>query len=141
MEIIGRIDIQKYRSVTTGTIRSDVVVLTENQKQHIIKRRGAEFYEKYRRFFADIAQDPDYIFMDESHANTALASKTITSNGINIHLVIRLALVEDDDGLENSIITAIVEGEKRYRQRLRNKIPLYKKESCDYNKDRIEQVT
>ena len=65
----------------------------------------------------------------------------IISDGTNIHLVIRLALVEDEDGMENSIITAIVEGEKRYRQRLRNKIPLYKKESCDYNKDRIEQVT
>ena len=30
--------------------------------------------------------------------------------------------------LENSIITAIKESDKRYRQRLRNNIPLYKKE-------------
>ena len=125
---IGKIDIEKYRGVTDGTIRSDVLVLTENQKEHIIKRRGADFYEKYSQYFADIAKDPDYIFADTSHANTALASKTLIDGGKNIHLVIRLALVEDTPGIENSIITAIVEGDKRYQQRLRNKIPLYKKE-------------
>ena len=141
MQLIGTIDIEKYCGAANGTIRSDVLVLTENQKEHIIKRRGAEFYEKYRQYFSDIAKDPDYIFADESHTNTAIASKTIASGGKNIHLVIKLALVEDESGIENSIITAIVEGEKRYQQRLRNKIPLYKKESNDYNEDRIEQVT
>jgi len=34
----------------------------------------------------------------------------------------------EDPSLENSIITAILESDKRYAQRLRNNIPLYKKE-------------
>ena len=128
VQTIGKIDIHKYETAADGVIRSEKLVLTENQKEHIIKRRGQEFYDKFSRYFADIAIDPDYIFEDEAHKNTALASKTITSEGKNVHLVIKLALVGDEEGIENSIITAIVEGDKRYQQRLRNKKPLYKKE-------------
>ena len=127
MQIIGRIDIEKYKNAAKGEIRSGTLVLTDNQKEHIIKRRGKEFYDTYRPYFTDIAEDPDYIFLDDSHENTAIASKTIIEADKHIHIVIRLALVSDDEGLENSIITAIIEGDKRYRQRLRNKIPLYKK--------------
>ncbi len=127
MQIIGKIDIEKYKNAANGEIRSGVLVLTDNQTEHIIKRRGKEFYDAYRPYFSNIAEDPDYIFLDNSHENTAIASKTIVEAGRNIHIVIRLALVSDEEGLENSIITAIVEGDKRYRQRLRNKIPLYKK--------------
>lgn len=128
MQTIGKIDINKYQNAVSGDIRSEALVLTDNQKEHIIKRRGQEFFEKYSRYFADIAKDPDYIFKDDAHENTALASKTINEEGKNIHLVIRIAVVGDEEGLENSVITAILEGDKRYKQRLRNKSPLYKKE-------------
>lgn len=128
MQEIGRIDKKKYQKAVIGVIRSDVLVLTENQREHIIKRRGQDFFDRYSPYFADIAQDPDYIFADEAHPNTALASKTITQDEKHVHLVIRLAIVDDEENMENSIITAIAEGEKRHRQRLRNKNPLYKKE-------------
>ena len=49
-------------------------------------------------------------------------------DGKNINLVVRLAAAGDTEGLESSIITAIVENDRRYRQRLRNNIPLYKRE-------------
>lgn len=127
VQTIGKVDISKYEKAASGKIRGNTLVLTENQKEHIIKRRGQSFYDTYSPYFADIAEDPDYIFADGTHENTAIASKTLTEAGKNIHLVIRLALVSDEPGLENSIITAIVEGDRRYKQRLRNKIPLYKK--------------
>lgn len=138
MQIIGKIDIEKYKIASSGVIRSDLLIITENQIGHIIRRRGQAFYDKYSPLFAEIAENPDYIFPDEAHENTALACKTFAKGGQNIHLVIRLALVDDDPELENSVITAIIEGERRYRQRLRNKIPLYKSEWIDYNEDRIE---
>lgn len=124
---IADIDIAKY-SVVAPNIRSSTLVLTENQKEHIIKRRGQEFFDKYAVHFADIAKDPDYIFPDKAHPNTAIACKTLEIDGANINLVIRLAVQGDDEGLENSVITAIAESKKRYAQRLRNNIPLYKKE-------------
>ncbi|MCD7838829.1 MAG: hypothetical protein LUG65_07955 [Clostridiales bacterium] len=128
MEQIAQIDIEKYAGATTQKIRSNVLVLTDNQREHIIKRRGRVFFDQYSPYFQEIAEDPDYIFKDKSHENTVLASKTIVMGDKNIHLVIRLAVEDDERGLENSIITAIVENNKRYQQRLRNNIPLYKKE-------------
>ena len=124
---IADIDIAKY-SVVAPNIRSSTLVLTDNQKEHIIKRRGQEFFDKYADHFAEIAKDPDYIFPDKAHQNTAIACKTLEIDGSNVNLVIRLAVQGDDENLENSVITAVVEGKKRYAQRLRNNIPLYKKE-------------
>ena len=123
---IADIDIDKYSSAAPGGIRSSAVVLTENQREHIIQRRGQDFFDKYKEFFKEIAEDPDYIFRDKVHPNTAIACKTISLEGKNVHLVIRLAVEGDDPGRENSIITALVENDKRYAQRIRNNQPLYK---------------
>ena len=127
MERIGYIDVRKYQGVSP-CIRSGVVVLTDNQREHIIARRGQLFYDCYSPFFREAAEDPDYIFRDKAHENTAIASKTISSGGKHINLVIRLAVAGDREGLENSIITAIIENDRRYRQRLKNNFALYKKE-------------
>lgn len=124
---IADIDLEKYSVVAPG-IRSSTLVLTDNQMEHIIKRRGREFYDKYQKYFGNIAEDPDYIFSDKTRPNTAIACKTLQVDGANVHLVIRLAVQGDDAGLENSIITVLIENRKRYAQRLRNNIPLYKKE-------------
>ncbi|MCI8915444.1 MAG: hypothetical protein HFF26_02075 [Oscillospiraceae bacterium] len=124
---IARIDLSKYQCISTG-IRSNLVVLTDNQMEHIIKRRGVEFWERYQGHFKEILEDPDYIFADKQHENTAVACKIFIEDGKTVQLVIRLALVEDDPKLQNSIITAILESNKRFAQRLRNNQPLYKKE-------------
>lgn len=125
---IADIDISKYAAITNGEIRSATVVLTDNQRLHIMNRRGEKFFEEYFPYFKEIAEEPDYVFKDMNHPNTAIASKTFTVNGKNVNLVIRLAVEDDDPTLENSIITAIVENDKRYAQRLRNNTPLYKRE-------------
>ena len=127
MEWIACIDVRKYRGISP-CIRSGAVVLTDNQREHIIARRGQLFYDCYSPFFRETAEDPDYIFRDKAHENTAIASKTISTGEKHINLVIRLAVAGDREGLENSIITAIVENDRRYRQRVRNNFALYKKE-------------
>ena len=124
---IGLIDKEKYAKATQGEIRSELLILTEKQKAHIIDRRGQEFFEKYTCFFAQIAIDPDFIFLDKKHVNSAFACKTLTQCGMNLLLVIRLAIVDDKEGIENSLITVLHEGEARYMRRLRNSIPIYKK--------------
>lgn len=126
MQKIADIDITKYSAVAPN-IRSSTVVLTDNQIEHIIKRRGQEFYDSYSCYFQEIAEDPDFIFRDSKHPNTAIACKTLEIDGTNVHLVIRLAVESDAVELENSVITALKENDKRFAQRLRNNIPLYKK--------------
>lgn len=111
MQTIAYIDAELYSCVAEN-IRSGRVILLENQKEHIIKRRGQKFYDTYSCYFQQIAEQPDYIFADKTHPNTAIACKTIEISGKSVNLVIRLAVESDAAGLENSIITAVIENNK-----------------------------
>ncbi len=123
---IGKIDIDKYQPVTSAKIITDQVILTNNQKDHIIQRRGKEFYDEYSPLFADIIADPDYIFKDKN-PNTALVSKTVSDNGTAVNIILRITVEGEDPSYKNSIITAVKESQKRFAQRLRNNKPIYRK--------------
>ena len=125
--VIAKLDVQRYSCVAEH-IRSSDVILTEKQKEHIIERRGKEFYDKYSPYFKEIIENPDYIFKDKKFKNTAIASKTISLNSKNISVVVRIAVEGDEPWRKSSVITVMCENEKRYRQRVRNNIILYKRE-------------
>lgn len=126
VKVIGTLDKDKFRNIAEN-IRGTEVVLTEKQIAHIIERRGEKFYQEYSNFFSDIIADPDYVFADTAHENTALACKRVTAKGKSVNLVIRLAVESDKTERKHSIITAIIENDKRFAQRLRNNIPAYDK--------------
>ena len=125
--VIAKLDVQRYSCVAEH-IRSSDVILTEKQKEHIIERRGKEFYDKYSPYFKEIIENPDYIFKDKKFENTAIASKTISLNSKNISVVVRIAVEGDEPWRKSSGITVMCENEKRYKQRVRNNIILYKME-------------
>ncbi len=125
--VIAKLDVQRYSCVAEH-IRSSDVILTEKQKEHIIERRGKEFYDKYSPYFKEIIENPDYIFKDKKYENTAIASKTISLNSKNTSVVVRIAVEGDEPWRKSSVITVMCENEKRYRQRVRNNIILYKRE-------------
>ena len=125
--VMAKLDVQRYSCVAEH-IRSSDVILTEKQKEHIIERRGKEFYDKYSPYFKEIIENPDYIFKDKKFENTAIASKTISLNSKNISVVVRIAVEGDEPWRKSSVITVMCENEKRYRQRVRNNIILYKRE-------------
>lgn len=131
MHYIGRINRDFYQGITENKIITDEVIITDNRIQHIIERRGKEFYEQYNKYFSDIIENPDYIFKDKAE-NTAIVSKTIVHNGANINLIVRIIVEGEDEKFKNSIITAIKENDKRFKQRLRNNKPIYK------NIDKVE---
>ena len=126
MRYVGKIDREVYSCVARDIV-TDEVIITDERVQHIIERRGKAFYDAYSPAFADILADPDYIFGD-SRPNTALACKTFSRDRTAVNLVVRFAVVSDGPQYKNSIITAIKENEKRFAQRIRNNVPLYKKE-------------
>ena len=123
---IGKIDVEKYQNITDKRILTNEVIITDNRIEHIIQRRGQNFYVEYHEYFSSIIEDPDYIFKDIK-ADTAIVSKVFSHKGKNINLVVRLVVEGDDPNFKNSIITAISESEKRFAQRLRNNTPVYKK--------------
>ena len=125
MYFVGKLNKEIFRCISED-IRTDEVIITENQVKHIIERRGGEFYDKYSGMFKEIVEVPDYIFRDNE--NTALVCKRIEKDEKVINLVVRLVLPKDNPEYKNSIITAIGESESRFQRRLRNHFPLYKRE-------------
>ena len=126
MQEICKIDTSIYSGVTDKHILTDEVILTPNREEHIIERRGQEFYDTYRPYFAEILTSPDYIFPDKI-PDTAIVSKTYIENNKTVNVVLRLAVEGDNPSYKNSIISAIGEGEDRFEQRLRNNTPIYKR--------------
>lgn len=125
VHVVGKIDRKIYKCITEDIV-TDEVIITDERIQHIIDRRGNEFYEKYGDKFISILQEPDFIFKDKE--NTALVCKEFEIDSKYVNLVLRLVVSTDDPEYKNSIITAVGESAKRFRQRLRNNKPLYKKE-------------
>lgn len=122
---IGKINREIYKCITED-IRTDEVIITDKQIEHIIERRGQTFYDKYNGDFSEIILDPDYIFKDDMD-NTAIACKRYDTDGISVNIVLRLIVKSENTNYKNSIITAIGENEKRFNQRLRNNKAVYKK--------------
>jgi hypothetical protein len=122
---VCKIDKDKFKSISDD-IATDEVIITDERIEHIIQRRGGEFYSRYASKFVEILEEPDYIFADKK--NTALVCKHFEDDGKNVNIALRLTTSSDDSKYKNSIITAISESDKRFQQRLRNNIPVYKKE-------------
>ena len=125
MHLIGKLDKEIYKCIEDTMITDDVII-TDERVEHIINRRGQEFYEKYSCEFKNIIENPDYIFEDKE--NTLLVCKEFLTDGKFVNLVIRVAVVQDNVDYKNSILTAIGENKKRFQQRLRNHEPLYRRE-------------
>ena len=105
---IGKIDREIYKCITED-IRTDEVIITDNQIQHIKDRH------------------PDYI-VETPKPNTALILKEIITEKEKFKTVLRLATSVDNKEYKNSIITFMKIDEKEWNRLLRNKRVLYKKE-------------
>lgn len=124
MQLVGKIDRGIYRCVTEDIVTEEVII-TEERIRHIIERRGQRFYDTYCKSFEKIILNPDYIFADR--ANTALVCKEFKEDDKFVNIVLRIAVSTDNPDHKNSIITVIGENTRRFRQRLRNNTPLYKR--------------
>lgn len=125
MQYVGKLDKSIYRCVSED-ISTDEVIITDERIEHIIQRRGEDFFQKYSPMFPQVISDPDYIFPDE-HENSALVCKTFEDGNTSINLVLRIAVESDASHYKNSIITAVRENKKRFAQRVRNSEILFKK--------------
>lgn len=129
MQYIGKINIELFRKISNKII-TDIVVLTDKQREHI-NERHPEILEKYEKYFSKIIDEPDYILKDNARENTALILKTLFVNNKRIgsvNLVLRLAIENDDEHNKNSIITCIPIGKSRLKSYINNGKIVYKNE-------------
>jgi len=118
---IGRIDLAKYRAISPD-IFTDEVVITDKQLAHIMSKR-ADTFARYSDKLLDILDDPDFIFVDPKHPDTALV---VRRYGNTAEIVLRLSTESVEK--KNSILTMWEIKEPRLtRYVLTHKI-VYKKE-------------
>ena len=120
MDYIGKIDKKKFAGISENILTDDVI-LTENQKQHIIKNR-AETYERYKNKLQEIITEPDFILKDPKHNDTALIIKKYENNA---EIVLKLST--ETENKKNSIITLWEIKEARLNRYLFTHKIIYKK--------------
>lgn len=124
MHFVGKLNKEIFRCISEE-IRTDEVIITENQINHV-KERHPAVYEKFAIYFGEIVREPDYI-IEASKPNTALILKEIIQDGVLFKLVLRLATHGENPEYKNSIITFMKIDDKEWKRLLRNKKILYKK--------------
>lgn len=102
MHVIGKIDREIYKCIAKE-IRTDDVVITDNQIQHI-KDRHPNDYERFALYFGEIVKEPDYI-IEANKPHIALILKEIKKENEAFKTVLRLATSSDNPQYKNSIIT------------------------------------
>lgn len=122
------IDKEIYK-VVTPDIRTDEVVITDRQIQHI-KERHPDDYERFVSYFSEILTEPDYI-LEANKPCTAVVLKEIYVENEKVKLILRLQTPADPEGFKNSIITFMKIDNKDWNRLLRNKKILYKKDSSE----------
>ena len=103
------------------------VIITDRQLEHI-RERHPDISDTVMLRLAEIILEPDYI-IETDMPDTANILKRIEFNGKNYQLVLRIRTDNDPEEFLNSIITFMSVNEKRYKQYLRNRKILYKRES------------
>ena len=120
--IVGKIDKNRYKSIANNITTKDVVLLPK-QIEHIEERHKG-VYSKYKNKINNILDDPDYIFKDPKHKNTALLIKKYDNN---IEVVLKLN-TNTKNNFKNSIITMWEIKDKRLERYKQTHEIIYKKE-------------
>ena len=126
MNFICDLDPSIYKVITT-MITTTQVIITDRQLEHI-RERHPDISETVMEQLEKIISSPDYI-IETDMPNTANILKHLEINGKGYQLILRIKTDSDPVEFQNSIITLMSVNEKRYRQYLRNRRILYKRES------------
>ena len=126
VNFICNLDPTIYKVITTSIVTTQVII-TDRQLEHI-RERHPDISESVIAQLQKIISSPDYI-IETDMPSTANILKHLEINGKGYQLILRIKTDSDPVEFQNSIITLMSVNEKRYRQYLRNRKILYKRES------------
>jgi hypothetical protein len=126
VNFICNLDPTIYKVITTSIVTTQVII-TDRQLEHI-RERHPDISESVIAQLEKIISSPDYI-IETDMPSTANILKHLEINGKGYQLILRIKTASDPVEFQNSIITLMSVNEKRYRQYLRNRKILYKRES------------
>ena len=108
-----------------GKLHTNEIIITNERINHI-KLRHPQDYELFERYGVETVENPDIIIKDEKNQNTVFMIKRL--DNINLNVVAKLSLSEENTHLKNSVITF-------YRIREKNLLKLEKKNKLLYKNE------
>ena len=126
---IGKVNGKLLKKLGQNLI-TDKVVFTYERMNHVETKRR-QLYNEVKEFLPNALYDPDYIYKDwNNRINTLVLIKTLDKK-LNLNIILKVAIMNDEKHTKNSIITMIKIGEKTF-----NKIRKNKKENLLFEKTR-----
>lgn len=116
-------------------ILTDEIIITDNQRNHIIDRHGQKDYNYFDEYREIILNEPDIVLKDIKHEGTIFVIKKIESLNVNINVLIRLVLETDNPDYKNSVITTYRLRDKNLQKLIDKNILIYSRENIGYNID------
>ena len=125
VHFVGKIDKKIYSCITDDIVIDDVII-TDVQIQHIKDRHPNDF-ERFRIYFSEIIQNPDFIIKANKPYSALVLKEVKDTNNELFKMVIRLVTSVDNADYKNSIITFMKIDNKEWNRLLRNKMVLYRR--------------
>ncbi len=126
LRVLGKIE-ERALIAEFGALTTTDVIVTEERIKHI-KERHPQDVMLFEQYGQETVLEPDIIIKDGKNEGTGFLIKHLPDSNINV--VVRLALVTEDEGLKNSVMTF-------YRIRAKNLVKLLKKNKVIYRKEII----
>lgn len=123
---VGKIDIEKFKNVVDD-ITTDEVIITDERIHHVDDHHKGDFL-KIQPYLKQIISDPNLILEDPKNSKTALLLKHIEEKNMRVYLVLRLHTSDDQPGFKNSILSAWIIDEKRWKSYKKRRKILYERE-------------
>lgn len=120
MQYITNLDKNKLGKYKEKLLTEEIILTDERLYEHILLYHEEE-YKQLRPYIKSIIDNPDYIIEDNRHKDTLIYLKHIHSIEKSSRVVIKLALVQDNEHNKNSIITLMKLNKRTWNQTIRNR--------------------
>ena len=108
-----------------NNIKTEKVIITQERIHHI-QVRHPDDYELFIKYRKECIESPDIIINDDKNVETVFMIKKLPD--VNLNIVIRLSLENEENRLDHSVMTCWRVRNKNLVKMMRKNQVLYKKE-------------
>ena len=116
---VGKLNIGLFEKIGEHLI-TDEVIFTYERITHVENKR-VKLFNEVKDILPDILYNPDYIYKDWNNRDNTLALIKSLDEELNLNVILKIAILNDDKHTKNSIITMIKIGNKTFNKIQRNK--------------------
>ena len=116
---VGKLNIRLFEKIGEHLI-TDEVIFTYERITHVENKR-VELFNEVKDILPDILYNPDYIYKDWNNRDNTLVLIKSLYEDLNLNVILKIAILNDDKHTKNSIITMIKIGNKTFNKIQRNK--------------------